>query len=201
MDPGIVISLIALGGGGIAFLVGLLQYRHAQRWKRAEFVANEIKEFKADPSIHNALLMLDWNERAIELFPREVDPTKRSILVDDESLALALVPHTIRCDFTPLEIALRDTFDRLFDRLERFEYFLQAGLVTREEFEPYLIYWLDLLGNENNGRKAPVVVRAIWRYVEFYYAGVTNLLGRYGYDIRSQESRSEDGERDDVERR
>ncbi len=183
MDPAIWISLAAVAGGTAAFITGLIQYRQAQRWKRAEFVANEIKEFKADPVIHNALLLLDWNEQAIELFPDEADAAKRSVRVEDGIIAAALVPHMIRGSFTPTEIALRDTFDRLFDRLERFEYFIQAGLVSSQEFEPYLIYWIDILGNENSGRKPPGVVRAFWQYIDFYYSGVVSLLGRYGYDI------------------
>ena len=69
MDTGNWITLAAMSGGLIAFLAGLTQYRRAQRWKRAEFVAGEMKEFKADPWVRNALLLLDWNERAIDLFP------------------------------------------------------------------------------------------------------------------------------------
>src|SRR5437763_11822396 len=69
MELGHWISLGTAVAALIAFIVGLAQYRHAQRWKRAEFVAKEIKELKSDPAIRNALLMLDWNERYIELFP------------------------------------------------------------------------------------------------------------------------------------
>jgi hypothetical protein len=184
METGHWLTLAAMSGGLVAFLGGLMQYRRAQRWKRAEFVANEMKEFKADPLVHNALILLDWNERAVDLFPHEADPQKRSVRVSDQAVADALVPHVARCDFTQLEIALRDTFDRFFDRLERFEYFLEAGLVSSREFAPYLGYWLDILGNQNSGRKPPEVVRAIWGYIDFYYSGVTSLLRRFGYQIR-----------------
>jgi hypothetical protein len=179
------LTLGAMIGGAVAFIAGLMQYRQAQRWKRAEFVANEMREFKADPMVRNALTLLDWNERAVELFPREPDPEKRCVRVEDHTIAQALVPHLTRCDFSPVEIALRDTFDRFFDRLERFEYFLEARLVHRREFAPYLAYWLDILGNEHNGRKSPEVVRAIWVYIDFYYGGVTSLLRRFGYKVRT----------------
>jgi hypothetical protein len=184
METGNWLTMAALSGGFLAFLAGLVQYRHAQRWKRAEFVANEMKEFKADGMVRNALLLLDWNERAVELFPHEADVEKRSVRVEDRAIAGALVPHVTRCDFSPVEIALRDTFDRFFDRLERFEYFLQAGLVSSRQFAPYLAYWMDILGNEHSGRKSPEVVRAIWGYVDFYYSGVASLLRRFGYKIR-----------------
>ena len=62
------LTLAAMTGGLVAFLGGLMQYRRAQRWKRAEFVANEMKEFKADPMVHNALL-LSANLRDFERVP------------------------------------------------------------------------------------------------------------------------------------
>jgi hypothetical protein len=184
IETGQWLTLAAMTGGLVAFLGGLMQYRRAQRWKRAEFVANEMKEFKADPMVHNALLLLDWNERAIDLFPLEGDPEKRSVRIEEGAIARALVPHIARRDFSPTEIAIRDTFDSFFERLERFEYFLEAGLVSSKEFAPYLKYWLDILGNENSGRKSPEVVRSIWVYIEFYYSGVISLLRRFGYKIR-----------------
>jgi hypothetical protein len=184
METGVWVTLAAMSGGLFAFLAGLMQYRQAQRWKRAELVANEMKEFKADPMVRNALLLLDWNERSVDLFPHEAEPHKRSVRIEDRAIAAALVPHITRCDFSPVEIALRDAFDHFFDRLERCEYFLEAGLVSRQEFAPYLTYWLDILGNEKSGRKPPEVVRALWVYIDFYYAGVTSLLRRFGYKIR-----------------
>ena len=178
------LALAAMSGGLCAFLGGLMQYRQAQRWKRAEFVANEMKEFKADPLVRNALLMLDWNERAIDLFPNEADPAKRSVRIEDRAIARALVPHISHSDFSATEIAVRDAFDSFFDRLERFEYFLEAGLVSTQQFAPYLNYWLNILGNEHSGRKSSEVVRALWAYIDFYYSGVKSLLRRYGYEIR-----------------
>jgi hypothetical protein len=86
---------IALGtatAAFIAFLAGLVQYRRTQQWKRSEFVAKEIKEFKDDPAIRNALLMLDCKGRYIELFPQEPGPEKRQALVTDELLSHALTP-------------------------------------------------------------------------------------------------------------
>src|SRR6266436_4813731 len=111
METGNWLTLAALSGGLVAFFAGLFQYRRAQRWKRAEFVANEMKEFKADAMVRNALLLLDWNERAVDLFPHEVDPEKRIVRIEDRALAAALVPHLARSGFSQVKIALRDVFD------------------------------------------------------------------------------------------
>jgi hypothetical protein len=185
---------IAVGtvvAAAIAFLAGLVQYRHAQRWKRAEFVAKEIKDFKNDPAVRNALLMLDWNERYVELFPTQQDPARRSVLVNDELLGRALAPlpdksaARLHEDFKAEEIAIRAAFDQLFDALERFEYFIQAGLVSRKEFDPYLIYWIEIIGNRRSNRKPPRVLDNLWAYVDSYsYSGVQKLLRHYGYNIR-----------------
>jgi hypothetical protein len=185
---------VALGTAAaafVAFLAGLVQYRHAQRWKRSELVAKEVKEFKSDPAVRNALFMLDWNEGYVELFPQEPDPAKRSALVTDALLGHALAPlpdkaaARLHDEFKREEVAIRAAFDELFDALERFEYFIQAGLVSRREFDPYLRYWVDLLGDRSGRRKPPAVLDALWAYIDFYsYSGVQKLLRRYGYDVR-----------------
>ena len=175
----------------VAFMAGLVQYRRAQRWKRAEFVAKEVKDFKSDPAVHNALLILDWNEHYVELFPTHEDRSKRSVLVNDELLGRALAPLPDKAaarlheEFKAEEIAIRAAFDQLFDALERFEYFIQAGLVSRKEFDPYLVYWVEILGDRRGKRKPPAVLANLWAYIDsYYYTGVQKLMRRYGHDIR-----------------
>ena len=40
-----LLKAVALVGAAVAFVVSLLQYRKAQQWKRAEWVAREMKAF------------------------------------------------------------------------------------------------------------------------------------------------------------
>ena len=169
--------------GIFAFSSGLWQYMKAQKWKRAEFVANSINEFDSQEEIQNAKLMLDWNSRVIVLhcigFPDGLE-----FEFDDDLLCKALKPHTEISGFSDNEVAVRDTFDRFFDYLEKFDHFIESGLVNAIEFKPYLRYWLNLIGNENSGRKRPIVIKAIWKYIDYYgYTGVQKLFCRYGYDI------------------
>jgi hypothetical protein len=135
--------------------------------------------------------MLDWNERYIELFPSKEDPAKRSVLVNDDLLCRALAPlpdksaARLHEDFKEEEIAIRAAFDQLFDAVERLEYFIQAGLVSRKEFDPYLAYWVEIVGNVKSNRKPPRVLDNLWAYIDsYYYSGVQSLLRRYGYNIR-----------------
>ncbi|HEY6331626.1 MAG TPA: hypothetical protein VI756_20035 [Blastocatellia bacterium] len=63
----LAVSIPGFGGAIMALLFGLLQYRKSERWKRAEFVAKEIKEFESDPLVQNAMLMIDWGVRRINV--------------------------------------------------------------------------------------------------------------------------------------
>jgi hypothetical protein len=55
-----LLKAIALVGAAVAFVIGVLQYRIGQRWKRAEWVAQEMKGLFDDPLVKSALFMIDW---------------------------------------------------------------------------------------------------------------------------------------------
>ena len=185
MEIGNWIGLMGVIAGLIAFLTGLVQYVKGQKWKRAEFVAKEIKEFESDPKNDIAMQMLDWNSREYELFPDEKDPDNRKIDVEDSTLCSALVPHTKKpSGFKPVEVCIRDIFDQFLDAFERFEHFIQSGLVNPDEFKPYLIYWIEIMGDNKSKRKPPEFYKSLWSYIDFYsFTGVQKLFSRYGFDI------------------
>ena len=106
------------------------QYKKEKKWKKAEFVSKEIKEFKSDQAVKNVMLMLDWNEREINLSD---DGTKKIFDIDTE-LSKALEPKTYRNEkggFTSEQALIRDYFDIFFDYLERFDSFIEVGLVVQ----------------------------------------------------------------------
>lgn len=166
----LVVSILGFSGTIAALLFALRQYRRSEQWKRSEFVAREIKEFESNPTIRNALLMIDWGERRINLFLVEKPTEADQIRITREVLWRALLPHSIKPDypslsvdanaktsdqngvkikFTPVEAKIRDTFDIFLDHLERFANFIKSGLVNAEEFRPYLIYWINTIGSAN----------------------------------------------------
>jgi hypothetical protein len=181
------ISLFGIIVGIIAFSSGLLQYMKAQKWKRAEFVANLIKEFDSQEEIQNTKLMLDWNRRDLVIHSIGFPEGRKINDFDDNLLLEALKPHTETSGFSDDQVAIRDTFDKFLDYLENFDHFIESGLVDTIEFKPYLIYWINLIGDENSGRKPIIVIKAIWKYIDYYgYKGVQMLFSRYGYDIKSE---------------
>ncbi len=88
--------LSVAGGTGaiVVFAVGLWQYSRAQQWKRAEFLAQEMKDLLADPKSSNALIMIDWALRRIRLRAIENPEFKTRTVVTYEMQCRALQPHT-----------------------------------------------------------------------------------------------------------
>lgn len=174
------LKLLALVGASIAFVIGLFQYRKTQRWKRAEWVAQEMKDFFDDPSVKMALQLLDWGSRRAELFPSRADPEDRFVRVRDDDLAKALADHSDRPGgFTPTEAALRDLFDHFLDRLERINSFVDAGLVSLGDVRPYLDYWAGHVITARAGDPRVDRLVQLRRYIRRYsFSGVEALFTR-----------------------
>jgi hypothetical protein len=175
-------------------LGGLYQYWNAQRWKRAEWVAAETESFFGDPKVMNALYMLDWNERRLPLLLATPESKRDYFTFEAELLLTAFYskstiprdPNTgEEREFTEDELAVRDSFDRMLGRLERFEIFLEQRLVSFVDLQPYIAYWIDLIGDRNYGRKSSETIDRLWQYIDDYgFDKVQRLCRRFGYEIR-----------------
>ena len=185
MEPKDVIAGVSLLVASTAFLAGLIQYRKAQAWKKAEFVAGEVKALFADPAVRLALHLLDWNLSCHDLRSRDDEDALKEVWIGDATLVTALSPHSVRpTGFHPVEVRVRLAFDALLDGLQRFEHFIETELVRERDFLPYLRYWLDLIGSSSGYGKSAPVLHAIWRYIDFYrYKDVQRFFVRYGFDI------------------
>ncbi len=183
------IAIFGVVAGLGAFISGLCQYTKAQQWKKAEFVAKEIKEFETEPQINIALQMLDWNSREYILL-RE---SPKKTFIEDKDLCRALVPHTTKdSGFAPDEVMIRDVFDQLLDSFEKFEHFIQSGLVAYKDFKPYLNYWIEIIGNRDSGRKPKEFYTCLWNYIDFYgYNGVQTFVKRFGFNISFKASNNQ----------
>jgi hypothetical protein len=206
----LVVSILGFGGTIVALIFGLRQYKRSEQWKREEFVAKEIKEFESNPIVRNALLMIDWGGRRINLFLVPVPAPADFIKITREDQWRALVPHPIKDQylspsneaiaetdvdgnpkrkFTANEAKIRDTYDAFLDHLERFSNFIDSKLISADEFKPYLIYWIDSIANVENIEDYEG--DAEWRctlltYINYYkYSGVKSLFNIYGRNIDS----------------
>ena len=91
------LSIVGYVGAVVAFLIGLRQYRRAEYWKRSQFLAQEMKEFFADPRVENARMMIDWGVRDIPLLrPSKLSDGSENSgerTVDRQLQCQALRPH------------------------------------------------------------------------------------------------------------
>lgn len=176
-----VVPILGLIGAALAFFFGFSRYKKEQIWKKKEFVANEMKEFWGDIMNRNALLMLDWDTREIELYPTHPDYEKRYAIIGRKELECALMPHEdMTRKFTKDETQIRDTIDHFLTNLTMFENFIKSGLIKYDDFHPYLRYWIKMIseGLPNEARNA------LHLYISHYqYREVQDLVKRFGKEI------------------
>ncbi len=85
----------------------------------------------------------------------------------------------------PIEVALRDWFDEFLGGLERFENLIESNLVRANEIKPFIIYWIQLIGDRSFRRDdGSSFYDQLFRYIkDCKYTGVEALFERYGYKI------------------
>lgn len=174
--------LKVLGGIGAfyLFIVGLKRYAKDQIWKRNEFVALRANEFNSDKMVRNTMYMLDWGKRYIELFPDNPNYTDRYAKVTRRILKSALQSHRIKKQFSKVEVAIRDNFDSFFNYFEVFEQYIEAGLITPKEIEPYLKYWIETISDDMELD----VKNTIHHYLnEYNFKGSQNFFRRFEKNI------------------
>lgn len=200
-------SILGFVGAVVAFSFALFQYRRSEQWKRTEFIACEVKEFESDPVIQNALLMIDWGHRDLNLFLRPEPKDADFIEITREAQWRALLPHTLKWayseyqalgsskaepeaeagqkyKFSRVETRIRDTYDIFLTRLDRFASYIKSGLISPEELEPFISYWLDAMTKNEHPEKDAAWRCTLLTYINYYgYAGVKHLLSSYDKDI------------------
>lgn len=182
---------VSVVGTGLALLTlwrGFGQYQDDQKWKRTEFVSQQVKEFEADPDVKNVMLMLDWNSRFINL-PKEyplILPPGNYFFVDVMMLCQALGTNTLEENIPNSQTYIRDAFSRFLDYLERFEIYIETQLATQEQLEPYLRYWLNSFSSVHAFHKKPdpQFYKLLWQFVDYHgYTHIRNLCQRYAIEI------------------
>lgn len=84
-----------------------------------------------------------------------------------------------------IEITLRDWFDVFLGGLEYFETLIQSGQVRANELQPFVIYWVRLIGDRRYRRKGGSgFYDQLFHYIHWAgYGGVQSLFERYGFKL------------------
>lgn len=59
-------------------------------------------------------------------------------------------------------------FDTFLFGLQRIEHFIASGVVKQRDIEPFLRYYLDLIGKQPSVRMPKESQAALWKYIAFY---------------------------------
>lgn len=79
-------------GSFIVFCIAVSTYYRTERWKRAEFLAHEMKEFFATVGVQRAMLLIDWGERRVRLL--ESVPEDQAVIPVNRAMQVrGLRPH------------------------------------------------------------------------------------------------------------
>jgi hypothetical protein len=200
------LKILALLGATIAFAVGIFQYWKAQRWKRAEFLANEMKDFFLIPRVQKALLLIDWGCRRVQLL-EDRSASESQVTITRQMQTMGLRPHTLldrtgsdsetwsvegstpREGFTEGQAAIRDCYDTFFDGLERFASYAKTGLIDVPSLRPYIGYWVNQISSSTENADDAAWCAALLTYVSFYqFDGVLWLFDAFGSSIRVSSS-------------
>lgn len=205
-----LLAVIGTIAAFISFTLGLDQYIEGQKWKRAEFVAQEVKEFEQNNTMQNVFKLIDYGERKINL-------SMDSNLKEDEYFFInryiqyrAMLPDLVkkkyypktinkldrldRLDkenvpgFTKTEANIRDAYDNFFTYLTKFGHYMDTNLININECKPYLDYWIKSLATIGEGYNHED--DRIWQYILFAYINdynfltVIKLFEHFGYNIK-----------------
>jgi hypothetical protein len=181
--------------------IGVSTYLRNEKWKKAEFLANEMKEFFGTPRVQKALALIDWGTRELNLLEdRPADQSR--VIVTRQLQTMGLRPHILLDrsgsdsqkfaedissieGFTEPEAAIRDCYDAFLDGLERFASYVQTDLVDLNSLRPYLGYWIDDIRSATANSDDAAWCAALLTYISFYrFEGVLWLFDAFGWSIR-----------------
>lgn len=172
------------------------QAKEQQTWKKAEFLANEVKDFYADKRIERVTHIVDWDTCKI----RFDEKAEQVLCIHDDAknakaklegpfaekffsknlvviISQALRVHGKDDRFTELESAVRDEFDWFFFRLGQFQHMIVSKLFTYEEVEIHLDYVLDLFSGGLPNRVSPALTKTLDAYMKNYsFAAAKSLI-------------------------
>jgi hypothetical protein len=199
----LIISLVGIIVASIAGIIGVRTYVRNDQWKRAEFLAKEMKEFLGNKRVQTALTLIDWGARYVKLLDEEAEKKGR-VLVTRQIQVHALLPHTLKPlasdamifhaaeeheddtlrRYSPAEAAIRDCYDALLDGLETFSSYVQTDLISLNNLRPYLQYWIDDIQSPTNIAEDAAWSAALATYIAVYrYKGVQWLFNKFDRNI------------------
>jgi hypothetical protein len=204
------VAKLTVSAGGLALSMvaaaaAYLSFRRSEKWKKAEFLATEMKAFFADERIKIALSLIDWGTRRIRLDLAAADSSP-GVVVTREMQVSALRPHILlniaelefvmdgesadaKKSFSPDEARIRDCYDAFLDGLERVANYAKTNLIDVSALRPYLAYWISEIHAPTKSRADAAYCAALLTYMKFYsFNGALWLFSEFGCPIDTSSS-------------
>jgi hypothetical protein len=178
-------SVLAFAGLGF----GLYQYYKAQKWKRAEFAAQQLEQLSKDADLELCCRLLDWGVRQSPVPQQYAALSKEKTFVHNWRVVFeAMLPEedakNIKWDWQ--HMMYRDIFDKLFAYLERTNHYIAINLISTRDVAS-LKYWLQQIRAPRflPPEQQDVFLGFISRYG---YSGVQQMMSRFGlgYEVPAQ---------------
>ena len=179
---GVVVAFVT------AFLA-LREYRATQRWKRAEFLASEVDKFFQTKEVATALLLIDYSLIRLRTDGQRAQRgDQNSFKADDALIISALRVHTQFEDetekFNDPETIVRFAFDELLTGFERFAHHVENSLISVDDLNTYVGYWVEKLADPRSKWKPPEFYVSLARFVDAYqYKGAKRLFRQMGHPL------------------
>jgi hypothetical protein len=145
-----------------AFMVGLWQYRRAQRQQKVSLLLPLIAEFETDEEIQAACYLFDYDDGSFTLKGHKYKFRNADLLN-----AMKVVEWDL--EWPPLEAAIRSALDRYFDFFGKLESFVDIHLLTFQDLK-YFYYYLELLVGIDK-YKGPGFAQSLSKYLGAYRLG------------------------------
>jgi len=170
----LVIALLSLSIASASFFIN-------QKWKKLEFVGQEMRAFRADYRNQVAMRMLDWNEDEYlhpEMFK---NGNPKIITICDKDILKGLGKINTPGIYNIKEKFVRDCFDNFLDSIEALEIHIEQGLIPFERYDPYLRYYVNIMINKKCGRKETAIQDALSEHMTaFGYDKAQSFFKRFG---------------------
>jgi hypothetical protein len=145
-----------------AFIVGLWQYRRAQRQQKVSLLLPLIAEFETDEEIQAACYLFDYDAGSFSLKGHKYKFRNADLLN-----ALKVVEWDL--EWPPLEGAIRGALDRYFDFFSKLGSFVDIHLLKFQDLKYFYYYFELLVGIEKY--KGTGFEQSLTRYLDAYRFG------------------------------
>lgn len=160
-------------------VVGVYEYRSAQKWKRSEFAAKQIERLYSDEKLRAGLRIFEWKYRDFPM-PKEYSNAydEKIFYHDWEKVTNALSAEMKKEKFHAYSAIYLDVLDRYFDFLEQVSHYEDIGLFEVSDLGN--ICYAATLIEKNEYDKNKLVFRYLKKYE---YDGVFELIEKCkGFD-------------------